>query len=548
MQIINFKEHRKSGNDGYDLYRFFTDLKIKKDLKIVFPKDTYDVMPDYCFERALHISNHGWNGYKRIALLLEDMENIELDFQDSTLVTHGVMTVAALVNSKNITIKNLTIENPQTGFMQTRVVAHGDGYVDLEKVSGHEQFHIRRDGELAYTYYEANFDINCAIEFRTDTGEIEYGTNDFPFEKYTWLMHFEDIGDNKLRIHGVKRYPPIGNIVVFYLTRRLGCGFFCEDCAELNFENITVHSCVGMGLLAQTCHNICLDNFSTRRHGDQYYTANVDATHFVNCTGLVKVENSLFEGQFDDALNIHGMYTRVEKICGNEMFVREVHNQAKGIKIFREGDRIQAVNFNSLIPYTEKTVEAIEYINQDIIKLTLKESAEDIIVGDNIESMNRSADLIFRNNIVRDNRARGMLIATRGKTVIENNFFHTSGAAILFEANGDYWYESGGTLDVTIRDNTFDRCCYARLGLGTIRCIPRKSIEEGKYFNKNIKVIGNSFSMLNNPVVEFDNTENVVFKDNTVSCTKGNETKITVKHIKNADIVTDIPVEYSEEQ
>ncbi len=547
MRTIDFKDHRISGDDGYDLYRLLTDLDTKKDIKIVFPKDTYDVRPDYCFERALHISNHGWNGFKRIALLLEDMENVELDFCGSTLVTHGVMTVAALLGSKNVTIKNLTIENPSTGFMQTRVIAHGDGYVDLEKMSGGEQFHIRRDGELAYNYYEANFDIRYAIEFRSDTGEIEYGTNDFPFEKYTWLMQFEDIGDNKLRLHGVKRYPPIGNIVVFYLSRRLGCGFFCENSSDITLENVTVHSCVGMGFLAQICHNIHLNCFNTLRHGEQYYTANVDATHFVNCTGLVTVENSTFEGQFDDALNIHGMYTRIEKISGNDIFVCEVHNQAKGIEIFREGDRIQAVNFNSLIPYTEKTIKRVEYINQDMIKLTLLESAEDMIVGDNIESLDRSADLIFRNNTVRDNRARGMLIATRGKTLIENNFFHTSGASIFFEASGDFWYESGGTLDVTVRNNTFDRCCYARVGLPTIRCIPRKAIEEGKYFHKDIKILNNSFKMLDNPTVEFDNVENASFVGNTVTCVGENEAKIIVKHVKNADIKSDIAVEYKED-
>ncbi len=547
MKIINFKDFRTSGNDGYDLYRLFDGLDTKKDVKIIFEKDTYDVYPDYCSERALHISNHGWNGFKRIALLLENFENVELDFCGSTLITHGVMTVAAILNSKNVTVKNLILENPATGFMQTRVVAHGDGYVDVEKELGCDQHYIHPSGLLLHNFYEANFEVYCAIEFKAETGELEYGTNDYPFEQYTWLMKFERIEPNGLRIHGVKRYPPIGNRIVFYNTRRLGCGFFCEDSEELKFENVTIHSCHGMGILAQTCHNIHLDNFNTKRKDGQYYTANVDATHFVNCTGLVTVENCLFENQFDDALNIHGMYARVEKVCGNELFVREVHGQAKGIKIFREGDRIQAVNFNSLIPYTEKTIKAVEYVNQDIIRLTLNEACDDIIIGDSIESMNRAADLIFRNNTVRNNRARGMLIATRGKTLIENNYFHTSGAAVLFEANGDYWYESGGTLDVTIKNNNFDACRYAKWSDAIISCVPKKAIEEGKYFGKDIKILDNRFYMINDNVVAFNNVENVTFTGNTISANEGVDPKITVKHVKNKKIETDIPVEYSEE-
>ena len=547
MNTIYFKDHRKSGDDGYDLYRLLSDLESKKDIKIVFPKDTYDVQPSSCFERAINISNHGFNGYKRIALLLEGMENIELDFCGSTLVTHGVVTVAAIINSKNITVRNLTLDNPATGFMQTRVIAYGDGYVDLEKELGTDQLFVTRGGELAYAYNTGTFTIPCAIEFRPETGELEYGTNDFPFKKHTNLLKFEDIGDNKLRVHGVVRYPPIGNRIVFYNTRRFGCAFFCEDSSDIHLENVTIHSCFGMGIIAQTCHNIHLDNFNTRRKEGQYFSANVDATHFVNCTGLVTVENCLFENQFDDALNIHGIYTRVERVCGNEVFVREVHSEAKGIRIYREGDRIQAVNFNSLIPYTEKTVKSVEYINQDFIRLTLCESADDIIVGDSIENITRAADLIFRNNTVRNNRARGMLIATRGKTIIENNYFHTSGASILFEANGDYWYESGGTLDVTIKNNNFDACRYAGWSNAVISCVPRKATLQDKYFGKDIKIIDNTFNMINDLVVAFDNVENATFVGNTVTYADGVSPKMTVKHVKNANIETDIPVEYSEE-
>ena len=546
MQTILFKNHRKSGNDAYDLYRLITDLGTKKDVKIVFDKDTYNIDPDYCFEKCVNISNHGWNGYKRFFALLDGMENIELDFCGSTLVSKGVLTPFGIVGSKNITVKNAILENENTLFLQARIIAHGDGYVDLEKMLGASQFRFRHARELAAKYYETFFVIDNSIEYRGDTGEIEPGTADHTFG-YLWDMRFEDIGDNKLRLHGVKRYPPIGNIAVFSAARRLGCGFFCEDSSDITLENITVHSCYGMGILAQTCHNIHLNSFNTLRHGNQYYTANADATHFVNCTGLVKVENSTFEGQLDDALNIHGMYARIESKGEREMIVREVHEEARGIRIYRDGDRIQVVNNQSLIPYTEKTIEKAEYVNQDIIRLTLRESTDDIIIGDDIESLDRAADLIFRNNIVRNNRARGMLIATRGKTVIEDCYFHTSGAAILFESNGDYWFESGGVQDVTIRNNNFDGCKYALWGSAVISCVPRKAVESGKYFNRTIKIENNKFHATMDYLVELDNIENATFTGNTVTAAEGVEPKITLNHIGNAEINTDIKVEYKGE-
>ena len=543
MQTIYFKDHRKSGDDGYDLNRFFTDLDTKKDVRIVFECDEYHASPDYAAERLLYVSNHGWNGLKRIAVLLEDMENVELDFSGSTLITHGVMTHFALLNCKNVTIRNLTIDNPSTMFLQARVSAHGDGYVDLEKSIGKESFRVNRHGELTIDYLESTFTVNTAIEYRHDTGEIEYGTNDFPFDDHFPHLRFEELGNDMLRVHGVKRYPPIGNIEILYIYPRLGCGFFMEDCSDVYIENVTVHGCLGMGVLAQTCHNVHLNSFNTLRHGDRHYTANVDATHFVNCTGLVKVENCTFEGQLDDALNIHGMYARIERVCGNEIFVREVHNQSKGIRIYRDGDKIQAVNVNSLIPYTEKTIEKAEYLNQDMIRLVLLEDASDIKVGDNIENIDRNADLIFKNNTGRNNRARGMRIATRGKVIIEDCYFHTSGSAILFESNGSYWFESGGTTDVTVQNNFFDRCKYTVWGVSVISCVPRMAIEEEKYFHKNIRIDNNEFKTTFDYLIQFDNVENISFKGNRVSCNEDVSPKITLKHIKNADIDDSLIVE-----
>ena len=99
METIYFRNYRKNPDDGYNFFRLLTDIKGKKDIKVIFDKDTYEIAPDYCFERAIHISNHGWNGYKRIIALIEDMEKLELDFSGSTILTHNVIIPFALINS-----------------------------------------------------------------------------------------------------------------------------------------------------------------------------------------------------------------------------------------------------------------------------------------------------------------------------------------------------------------------------------------------------------------------------------------------------------------
>lgn len=541
MQTIYFRDHQKTGDTGYDLYRLLSGLRGKSGIKIVFDKDTYTVTPERCFERYLAISNHGWNGPKRIALLLEDMTDVELDFSGSTLITPGVITPFAILRSQNITVRNLVMENPRTMFLQAKVVGHGDGYVDLLKMQGKEQFYIRH-GELMAEYTECLFPLGTHIEYKGDTGEIEAGTADNTMGIGISECRTEDLGNDMLRVHGVKRYPPIGNILIISAARRLGAGFFCEESANLLCEDVTIHSCYGMGLLAQVCENITLRRFHTLRHGDQYYTSNADATHFVNCTGCVLVEDSVFEGQLDDALNIHGMYTKILEKSENELLLQEVHSQAKGIRIYRAGDRIQVLRPTTLIPYTEKTIKEVEYVNADIVRLVLEEGTGDITVGDDVESLTRAADLIFRRNVVRNNRARGMLIATRGKTVIEDCDFHSSGSAILFESNGNYWYESGGVQDVTIQNNRFDGCKHARWGRAVVDCVPREATEEGKYFNREIRVLDNSFRMVTDDVAILDNIAHAVFRGNTVTAVGDCHPRVVVRHVGKEEIETDIPV------
>ena len=184
METIFFRNHRKTSDDGYNIYRLLSDIKGKKDIRIVFDKDTYEISPEYCFERAIHISNHGWNGYKRIIALLEGMENVELDFSGSTILTHDVITPFAIINSKNVTVKNVTLENTNICFMQTRVLSHGDGYIELEKMQGASSFFMRHGRELAMTYGESMFIMVNNIEVNPTTGTLEPGTSDHTLVEY----------------------------------------------------------------------------------------------------------------------------------------------------------------------------------------------------------------------------------------------------------------------------------------------------------------------------------------------------------------------------
>ena len=78
---------------------------------ISFSKNEYHFYKDYSDRRIYHMTNTDSfvKPEKYFAFLMEDKENITIDGNGSTFVIHGDMCALALVNCKNIVLKNFTI-------------------------------------------------------------------------------------------------------------------------------------------------------------------------------------------------------------------------------------------------------------------------------------------------------------------------------------------------------------------------------------------------------------------------------------------------------
>lgn len=537
MKILDFGLEKKTGNITLDILYALRKCKKESYDKIVFPKDIYDIDTTFCEQRNLNISNHGLNGPKRIAVLVDGMQNFEIDFNGSTLLTHGVITPVAVINSKNVKISNVNLDNSQTLTMQARVVSADESQIKVKIENGTENF-VFRDGRIyALNGKESMFlRQNTIIEFNGQTGEIEHGTGDGALGPADNLS-YEKLDDDYVIIRGANRVPRVGNVLILCTYFRAGVGIFAGDSKDLFFNNINIHACYGMGMLVQFCKNVTLDAVGTKRLNGRLFTANADATHFVGCSGLVKVENCEFEGQYDDALNIHGVFLRViEKLNDKELLIKLMHFQATGLPVLHKGDRVQALEPSSLIPFTENKVSRVEIINDEVVRVEFENSVADIKVGDDLENLDTSPDLTFRKNIVRDNRARGILIGAKGKVIIEENYFHTAGASILFESDGKWWFESGGTTNVTIRNNHFDNCKHGTWGKAVIQFVGREKVLPNKYYHQNVIVENNKFDMYNDKAIIFDNIASVKVLNNQVV---GKNANIDVIHCGKTDFQTD---------
>ena len=77
-----------------------------------FPRGTYQFYPDKAEERELYVSNTvGTNQeykYKKIGILVEDINHLTVEGNESQFIFHGQMTVFAAIRSEDVEFRNFT--------------------------------------------------------------------------------------------------------------------------------------------------------------------------------------------------------------------------------------------------------------------------------------------------------------------------------------------------------------------------------------------------------------------------------------------------------
>jgi hypothetical protein len=286
-------------------------------------------------------------------------------------------------------------------------------------------------------------------------------------------------------------------------------------------ENIDIYHAGGMGVIAEKSENIHLNkvNVKLREGTERMVSTTADATHFCNCKGNLLVENCLFENMLDDAINVHGTYLTIDKIINNfTVLARKNHFQQFDDNFTEAGDSMNFIKHENLSAIKSAIVKSVCTINDHLAEITFKDNIpESLKEGDALDNITWYPTFTFRNNIVRNNRARSVLITTRKKTIIENNSFSSSMTSILFEGDLNHWFESGSVDDVIIRNNTFYDNVYGG-GKGSVIWInPRiEVVDKDKPLENKIIICDNTFKTFDNSILNAKSVDNLIFKGNTI--------------------------------
>lgn len=528
-----------ANSDGSDTTPFVRSalemVRQGKASKLVFPPGRYDFWPDRADEKYLFVSNND-EGLKRIVFPLVDFKNLEIDGGGATFVFHGPMVPFVIEKSQGVSVTNLSIDFDRPFHSEGRVLAISPDTVDLE-ISDEFPYEIR-NGVLVFTNGakpsgkattvtsgEVIYHYGSLLAFDAARKETAYMAKDL--YQLGEGVAATKIGARQVRLSLGKVSAKPGNILVFGAEMRGSPGIVISDSLNVRLSGINVFHCGGMGVIAQRSADLFLNKLRVTPPpgGRRIVSTTADATHFVNCRGRIEMTDCLFELQKDDATNIHGLYAKITRmIAPDRIEVRMIHPQQAGVDFVRPGTRLELTDGPSLAPLGFAVAKSVERLNKEstIIETETPLPAT-VTLGDSIaDADSNTADVLIRNCVIRGNRARGILLGSRGKMVIEGNTFHTPGAAILFEGDASFWFEQAGVRDVVIRGNTFDNCNYGVWGTSCIQVGSGIAEEFRKTtrYNRNITIENNLFRVFSPlPLLSIYSVDGLTFAGNQLERT-----------------------------
>ena len=489
---------------------------------LVFPKGRYDF---YAPEGGRRIAGMSITGQK----------NLTIDGEGSEFIFHGILGVGSLNDSQNITLRNFTVDWDRPLIAQGTILDTTDDHIDIKFDKSAHPFEIV-EGKIFFLGDDWRRQIDgYTLLFDPTTRELVYRTVDHTIG-YNELFNTrsEEIADGVVRFYGRARYKAEpGTIIALWLGRYIANVFNVTNCKDIVMEEITVYHGLSNCVVGFRTENITFRNFNilANEKKDRVYSVIADGFHINNCKGLIKIEHCVQTGMGDDFLNIHGMNVMVRKRIDDYTVEVGVTGRGNASYVLGVGDEVWFLDGQTVQRGETGTIKEIRDIREGqrtIAKhIVFEQKIPDAVKeNDVLENKTWNAELEIRNcRILRAHRARGILISTPLRAVVENNYFRTAGAAILVEGDVNYWYESGAVTDLVIRNNVFEDCFSSGFagnwGHAVITIHPsfQPKSDADEAYHRNIRIENNLFQSFDYPILFARSVRNLQFIGNTLSRT-----------------------------
>ena len=487
---------------------------------VYFPKGRYDFWPSYCeSEPATTI---GFN--------LKNLQNVTIEGSGSELIFHGRMQIALIQSCEDIIFQNFSVDWERPFISQAEIVQAADNYLDV-RIDKAQYPYIIEDGKIMFTGEGWKRPVVQPYNnmYDKDRKEIVPLTWDNPLMDI-FEQTAEEMGDGIVRFKAKPALKPVpGTFVTLFHARYLTNGIQIVQSRNTLLKDLTIFHALSHGVLGEMSENITMDNVSMTANEakGRVFSIIADASHFVNCKGVIKVENCAHTGMGDDFINVHGRNVVIQAIVD----ARTIEVQTDG-RYTLPGDELWFLDRIIAQRGEIRVVESITPVYKDKQHTGFRISfTSDLPKGtkvkDFFESKTWSASLELRNcKIQKKHRARGILVTTPQDVVIENNYFRTAGTAILIEGDIDHWFESGANTNVVIRNNVFEDCLTSGNAQGnrwqwgdaviTITPSHRPVDANTEPYHRNIAIHDNIFKVFDAPLVRARSVRGLQFIGNEI--------------------------------
>ncbi len=521
QERVSITDFGASPNDGKNVIMAIRNaLKTcatKDSAVLFFPKGRYDFWPDFTSNQAT------------IGIEIDKIKNLILDGDGSEFVFHGKMQIANISGCENVTLRNFIVDWDHPFISQGQYVSATDEYIEMKIdpevfVIENNQFYLIGEGwKSKPTGYFTLFD--------KDKKEILYTTHD-GVNKAMYAGKAEEIRPGIIRFYGKPDIKPEpGTYQELYAGTYIQSGISILECKNVLLKDITIYHALSNGVYGFRSENITMDNcnMTVNEKKGRVFSIVADASHFTNCKGLIKIINCKHTGQGDDFVNVRGVNSRIASIVDEYTLTTGGRNSNAG----SAGDEIWFINKSTSQRGEVRTIKTVERVSSDNtrssgIKITLTEPIPKTVQeGDFVENKSWNPRVEIRNcEILKKHRARGILVTTPEKVIIENNYFRTAGTAILIEGDMDYWFEAGAHNDLTIRNNVFEDCLTSGCATGkrgewgeaiiTITPSHRPENETTEPYHKNIRITNNTFKTFDIPLIHARSVRGLTFSNNEI--------------------------------
>ena len=509
----------KDADFSKKLQIFFASLDGADEAEIRFEKGEYRFRKEDCAKRFVY-SGCSPNGEKNIVFPIENARNLTVDGGGADFVFCDRVSPFLIQGCENVTLKNFTMDFSFLRYAFAEVKEISDAGLSLSiredlfdyfVKDGHLFFvcgsetigtsdckismkRITRSATDTYFFYA----VGCraprntaasaivATVQKTDAGVF------LAYEKESERPDFS-VGDT---------------VCLAYDNDRENRAFYAVDSKNILLQNVSLYRNGGMGFVADTCESITLDGFrlALKEGREEYYSSTADAIFLTNCTGDCILRNSEIRDTYDDAMNVHGYYTRVEESLSQTRvrlsFARPSHY---GLIPYRVGDVLTVSDMASGNELGETAVTAV-FVNEDRSQIEIETDGKiALAVGMCFENKGRMPRLLVENNVVAN---CPHLRLSAPCITVRNNHLDLTHASVLIHDLFTFWGENGAITSAEIYGNRFGKCGVC--GISAQTCRPQGT----NHIHGRIEIYDNDFEMPKSKALQIEACRNLIERNN----------------------------------